>query len=93
MQDMRPWALLLQLGWTISLSIVGSLLLGIWVDRTLGTTLAGILFFSLFGIVIGSIAVYRQVVKAIDAVEQRPHRKTDSKEPGASEESEEKEDK
>ncbi len=86
-QDMRPWALLLQLGWTISLSIVGSLLLGIWVDRTLGTTPAGILFFSLFGIILGSVAVYRQVVRAYAAVERPHHRKVDPKEPVDSKES------
>ncbi|MBI4320081.1 MAG: AtpZ/AtpI family protein [Chloroflexi bacterium] len=71
-QDMRPWGLLLQLGWTISISIVGSLLLGIWIDRTLGTTPAGILLFSLLGIMLGSVAVYRQVVKAIAAAERPP---------------------
>src|SRR3989337_1949074 len=87
MQDMRPWALLLQLGWTISLSIVGSLLLGIWIDRTFGTPPAGILFFSLFGIIIGSVAVYRQVVKAISTIETRHYRKADAQEADESKES------
>ena len=69
-KDLGPWAMLLQLGWTIALSIVGSLLIGVWFDRTLGTSPLGVLFFSLLGIILGSVAVYRQVVQAIDAASE-----------------------
>jgi F0F1-type ATP synthase assembly protein I len=74
---MGPWALLLQLGWTIALSIVGSLLVGVWFDSTLGTSPLGVLFFSLIGIILGSVAVYRQVVRAIESIpeEDPTHKK------------------
>ncbi len=58
--------MLLQLGWTIALSMVVSLLLGLWLDNTFGTKPLGVLFFSLLGIIIGSIAVYRMVARAIE---------------------------
>lgn len=65
-RDLGPWAMLLQLGWTIALSIVGSLLVGLWIDRTFHTTPVGVLVFSLLGVIIGTVAVYRQVVRAIN---------------------------
>lgn len=75
-RDIGPWAMLLQLGWTIALSIVGSLLVGVWIDRTLDTSPFGVLFFSLLGIIIGSLAVYRQVVRAMNAAAaEQPRRK------------------
>jgi putative F0F1-ATPase subunit (Ca2+/Mg2+ transporter) len=78
-RDLGPWALLLQLGWTIAISIVGSFLIGVWVYRSLNASPLGAIIFvliALLGIIGGSLAVYRQVVKAIDmAAEEQPPRK------------------
>ncbi|MBI2954579.1 MAG: AtpZ/AtpI family protein [Chloroflexi bacterium] len=92
-QYLGPWALLLQLGWTISLSIVGSLLIGVWVDRTLGTSPIGVLFFSLVGILVGSMIVYRQVSRAIAAAaEEQPRKKYHKVDYGDKEDADTKED-
>ncbi|MCL5265041.1 MAG: AtpZ/AtpI family protein [Chloroflexi bacterium] len=92
-RDLGPWALLLQLGWTIALSLVGSLLVGIWLDQTLHTSPLGVLFFSLLGIIIGSVAVYRQVVQAINAAaEEQPPRHDRKVEPEDKDDSHTKED-
>ncbi|MCL5958078.1 MAG: AtpZ/AtpI family protein [Chloroflexi bacterium] len=69
-RDMRPYALLLELGWTLAVSIVGSLVIGVLFDRFMGTSPVGLLVFSLLGILAGSVSVYRQVTAAIAAVEE-----------------------
>ncbi len=46
----------------------GSLLLGIWLDRALGTTPFGTLCLMVFGIFIGTIAAYRTVKEANERI-------------------------
>jgi F0F1-type ATP synthase assembly protein I len=46
----------------------GSLLLGIWLDRTLGTAPICTLGLMVFGIVLGTITVYRIVHEANEAI-------------------------
>jgi F0F1-type ATP synthase assembly protein I len=46
----------------------GSLLLGIWIDRTLGTAPIGTLCLMVLGIVFGTISVYRTVKQANDEI-------------------------
>jgi F0F1-type ATP synthase assembly protein I len=46
----------------------GSLLLGIWLDRTMGTAPICTLFLMVFGIVLGTISVYRTVRAANEAL-------------------------
>jgi F0F1-type ATP synthase assembly protein I len=46
----------------------GSLLLGIWLDRTMGTAPFGTLCWMVIGILGGTIAVYRAVKQANQAI-------------------------
>ncbi len=66
-RDLRPLALVTQLGVTMAASIVLSLLLGIWIDNTFNTKPWATLVLAIAGIVLGSVAVYRMVAQAIDA--------------------------
>jgi F0F1-type ATP synthase assembly protein I len=56
--------LLFRLSALFTASAFGSLLLGIWLDRTLGTAPFGTLILMIAGIVVGTIAVYRIVTEA-----------------------------
>lgn len=56
----------------------GSLLFGIWLDRMLGTTPFATLCLMVLGIVVGTIATYRTVKQANDAIADAGHRKDSS---------------
>jgi len=64
-QDWRPLALVTQLGLTVVVSLVLSLLLGLWLDNLLGTKPILTLLFSLIGVAAGTVGVYRLVAQAI----------------------------
>lgn len=68
---MRPWALVTQLGVSMSLSIVSGLVAGIWIDNKLGTAPLATLICSLIGIAVGTFSVYRLVVSSIYSAEER----------------------
>jgi len=53
----------------------GSLLFGIWLDRTLGTTPFATLCLMVLGIVVGTIGTYRTVKQANEAIADDGHRK------------------
>jgi len=75
-RDIRPFTLLLGLSWTLAISIVGGLVVGVLFDRFMGTSPIGLLVFSLIGILSGSLQVYRQVSAAIAAeAEEQNQRK------------------
>ncbi len=72
-RDMSTLSLVTQLGLTVVTALVVSLLLGIWLDGLLNTRPWLTLAFSMLGIVIGTVGVYRLVTRAIaDSVEQTP---------------------
>ncbi len=72
-RDMSTLSLVTQLGLTVVTALVLSLLLGIWLDGLLNTKPWLTLAFSLFGIIVGTVGVYRLVTRAIaDSVEQTP---------------------
>lgn len=73
-RDLRPYTLLLGLSWTLAVSIVGGLVVGVMFDRFMGTSPIGLLVFSLIGILAASLQVYRQVSAAI-AAEEEEHRR------------------
>ncbi len=52
----------------------GSLLLGIWLDRTLGTAPLGTLCLMVLGILVGTLGVYRTVKEANQAITDAGHR-------------------
>jgi F0F1-type ATP synthase assembly protein I len=64
--DVAPLALVTQVGLTIALSIVGGLLIGLWIDNNLGTRPWATLVLTLGGIGLGSYAVYRMLSEAIE---------------------------
>lgn len=74
-KDMRPYALLLSLSWTLAISIAGGVAIGALFDRVMGTSPIGLLVFSLIGILSASWSVYRQVSAAIAAEEEEQRRK------------------
>jgi len=51
----------------------GSLLLGIWFDRTVGTAPFGTLCLMVLGIIFGTISVYRTVKEANQAIADAGH--------------------
>lgn len=51
----------------------GSLLLGIWLDRTLGTAPLMTLCWMVLGILIGTLGVYRTVKEANQAIADASH--------------------
>jgi F0F1-type ATP synthase assembly protein I len=53
----------------------GSLLLGIWLDHTLGTAPLSTLCLMVIGILIGTIGVYRTVKEANEAIAKEGERK------------------
>ncbi len=67
-QDWRPLTLVTQLGLTVVVSLVLSLLLGLWLDGLLGTKPILTLVFSLIGIAAGTVGVYRLITQAIGEV-------------------------
>jgi F0F1-type ATP synthase assembly protein I len=54
-----------QLGFTLAFSLVGGLLVGLWVDQNLGTVPIFTLLGSLIGITAGSVATYSVIAGAI----------------------------
>lgn len=71
-QDWQPLTLVTQVGLTIVVTLVISLLLGLWLDSLLHTGPLLTLVFSLVGIAAGTINVYRMVSRAIaESVAQR----------------------
>lgn len=62
---MGPLALVTQLGFTVVTALVLSLLLGLWLDSQFGTSPLMTLVFSMFGVLIGTIGMYRLVARAI----------------------------
>jgi F0F1-type ATP synthase assembly protein I len=76
-RDLSTLSLVTQLGFTVVTALVLSLLLGLWLDRQLGTSPLMVLVFSMLGILVGTVGVYRLVTKAINqAVENTPRRQT-----------------
>ena len=72
-RDMSTLSLVTQLGLTVVIALILSLLLGLWLDNRLDTKPLFTLVFSLFGIMIGTIGVYRLVTRAIaESVAQAP---------------------
>lgn len=66
-RDWQPLTLVTQLGVTMAVSIVLSLLLGLWIDNTYGTKPWATLVLAILGIVGGTVVVYRMVSEAIAA--------------------------
>lgn len=56
-----PLGLAMSLGFVVITLILGSLWLGLWIDRQLGTAPWGMLAFMLVGILTSTAAVYRLV--------------------------------
>lgn len=82
-RDMSTLSLVTQLGFTVVTALVLSLLLGIWLDGVLNTKPWLTLAFSMFGIVVGMVGVYRLVTRAIEAsVESTPRAGTGKKATG-----------
>lgn len=83
-RDMSTLSLVTQLGVTVVTALVLSLLLGLWLDSRLGTRPLLTLTFSLFGILIGTVGVYRLVTRAIaDSVAEYPRTKSSPKASGS----------
>ncbi len=68
-RDWRPLSLLMQVGGTIAGSIVLFLLLGLWIDNHFGTSPVATLALMFFGLLVGSVTVYRIVSEAISVAE------------------------
>jgi F0F1-type ATP synthase assembly protein I len=60
-----------QLGFAVAFCLVGGLLGGLWVDRSLGTSPLFILVGSLLGIAIASLLAYRTIAEAIALAEEK----------------------
>lgn len=60
-----PVALVTQLGITVASALVLSLLLGLWLDSQFGTRPLMTLVFSMIGVLIGTVGMYRLVSRAI----------------------------
>lgn len=69
-RELQALGLVTQVGLTIAVCIVVSLLLGLWIDNTFGTKPWATLLFALLGIAAGSYSVYRMVSEAIRAAEE-----------------------
>lgn|GEM_PF-2323349 len=80
-EDLSAWALAARMGWTVVITIVASLLLGIWVDSLLHTSPFGTLFFVFLGSVVAIIGIYRQAVAALEAAARRRQHKDQGREP------------
>ena len=52
----------------------GSLLLGIWLDRLMGTTPFGTLCLMIVGILVGTISIYRTVQREYQNIAAQDHR-------------------
>ena len=72
-RDWRPLTLITQLGVTMAVSIVGSLLLGLWIDGHFGAKPWATLVLALLGILGGSVAVYQMVADAINSAADQGH--------------------
>jgi ATP synthase protein I len=84
-RDMSTLSLVTQLGVTVVTALILSLLLGLWLDSRLGTSPLFTLVFSLFGILIGTIGVYRLVTRAIaESVAEQPRARSSPKPPADS---------
>lgn len=66
---MQRWALagrFIGIGWYIGITIVGGILLGIWLDKKLGTTLIFTLFGLLLGLVLAGLGTYQMIAPIIN---------------------------
>ncbi|MBI2940354.1 MAG: AtpZ/AtpI family protein [Chloroflexi bacterium] len=71
-RDLRPLALIWQVGLTMVVSILLSLAIGIWLDGVLGTRPLATLIFSVIGVSVGAIGVYRLIASLIEEAAERP---------------------
>ena len=69
------------MGWTVVISIVASLLLGIWVDSLLHTHPFGTLLFVFLGSVVALLGIYRQAMAALNAAATRRQSRHEEKPP------------
>lgn len=70
MRRLGALGLVLQLGWTMAASLIVSLLVGLWLDSTLGTRPWATLVGALVGIAAGTVGVYRIVARVLDEERQ-----------------------
>lgn len=96
-RNLTPLALVTQLGATMAISIVIGVVVGLWVDRQLGTMPLFTLLLSLVGISAGSIYAYRLISESIVAAGATTSGRTRSRprladeEPGSVQEAEDRE--
>lgn len=74
----RDWgtlALISQLGVTMVGSILLGVVLGLFIDRQFGTAPWGILGFTVLGVIVGGVGVYRMISDSVQqATGARPHK-------------------
>lgn len=64
-RDLRPLTLITQVGLTVAVTLVISLLAGLWLDNQFGTKPLLTLVLALFGIIASTISVYRTMSASI----------------------------
>jgi ATP synthase protein I len=77
--DLRPLAIVTQVGVSMVVCILGGLALGLWLDSALNTKPLFTLVFILIGVAAGTYSVYRIVMQILGDTSAPPsHRKGDS---------------
>ena len=84
-RDLIPITLVAQVGATLAVTLIGCLLIGLWVDSTFGCKPWGIVGFMLLGVASSSYGVYKQVAAAIAAVQAQYPKRAKPSGPGRSE--------
>lgn len=68
MRDLGP---IFQMGWTLALTILLPLALGLWLDRRLSTTPLFVMIGALVGIIASSVAAVRMTTTNIEALSEK----------------------
>jgi F0F1-type ATP synthase assembly protein I len=86
MKDLVKAGPLLQMGWVVALSALLPLVLGLLLDRRLGTAPLWVIVGALVGILASTVGAVRIATRAIDALSRSP---ADAEQPSAQEEEKE----
>lgn len=72
-RDLRPLALVTQVGLTMMVCILSGLAIGLWVDNTFGTKPWVTLLLTVVGVTAGTYSIYRVVSEVIDEAVGHSH--------------------